>query len=205
MTDERCSFMLISCGLIGLGGCLALVGGNVIGSIVVPDHDWIADTISDLAAGRYERIQDFALFGYAAALIACAIGAAHHHLGGRRWTGGVFCLALLAFTVTVIGARDEYGDADSDGIVIHIYLVYALGVLFAAAPLLMAGGMGREAQRFRWISIGCAALWILTAPIFFFLPTGIDGLYERGLGLISIVWISTLSWMLFRAGFFQAR
>ena len=203
--DERCSFLLISCGLIGLGGCLALIVGNVVGSIVVPNHDWIADTVSDLAAGKYERIQDFALFGYAAALIACAVGAAHYHLGGKSWTGGVFCLTLLALTVTVIGARDEYGDADHDGIVIHVYLVYALGVLFAATPFLMAGGMGREAPHLKWIAVVCGLLWIVAAPIFFFLPTGIDGLYERGLGLISIAWTGTLSWMLLRAGYFRAR
>ena len=156
--DGRCSFLLITCGLIGLAGCLALIVGNAVGSVVVPNHDWIADTVSDLAAGKYERIQDVALFGYAAALNACAIGAAHYHLGGRRWTGGVLCLTMLSLTITVIGARDEYGDADSGGVVIHIYLVYGLGVLFAVAPFLIAGGMGREAPAFKWISIACALL-----------------------------------------------
>ncbi len=197
---ERCPFLLITCAVIGFGGCAALIAGNVVGSIVVPDYNWIADTVSDLGAGEYERIQDFAIYGYAAALIACAIGSANDHRGQKRWSAGVFCLALLALTLAVIGARDEYGDADHDGVVIHTYLVYALGVLFAAAPLLMAAGMGRAASHYKSIAIGCAVLWTVAAPVFFFLPTGIDGVYERGLGLISIVWVSTLSWLLLMTG-----
>lgn len=198
--NERCSFLLITCGVIGFGGCLAAIIGNIAGGMLVPDYDWVADTISDLGAGKYEWIQDFAIYAYVGSLIACAIGAAHHHLGGKRWSSGIFCLTLLALTVTVIGARDEYGDSDHDGIVIHQYLVYGLGVLFAVMPLLMAKGMGREAPHYRWMSMATAFLWTIAAPVFFFLPTGIDGLYERGLGLIAIFWVSTFSWLLFQAG-----
>jgi len=35
------------------------------------------------------------------------------------------------------------------------------------------------------ILIGISGLWILSAPAFFFLPTDIDGVYERYLGLIT--------------------
>ncbi|MCX7567723.1 DUF998 domain-containing protein [Sulfitobacter sp. F26169L] len=190
------SHLLTSCGIIAILGAIAMVLGNVVGSIVVPDHDWIADTVSDLAAGKYEIIQDVALYGYAATLIACAIGASHLHMDGTRWNLGIGSLALLAMCVVIIGARNEYGDQDNEGIVIHIYVVYVLGLLFALLFLLMARGMARAARRYAVISYCCAALWIIAAPIFFVMPTGYDGAFERGLGIITIIWVTAFAWLL---------
>ncbi|MFP7569611.1 DUF998 domain-containing protein [Marivita sp. S2033] len=190
------SQLLWAAGLIALMGSLALILGNVIGSIVVPGHDWVADTVSDLAAGRYEIIQDVALYGYAGALFACAIGAAHHHKDGTRWNLGIGCLAILTVCVVVIGARNEYGDNDSEGIVIHIYVVYALGVLFAALFFLMARGMANIGIWYARFSYGCAILWVIGAPVFFIMPTGYDGIYERGLGVLTVAWVTVFAWML---------
>lgn len=183
--------LLIGCGIVAIIGSIALLLGNIIGSIVVPDHDWMADTVSDLAAGKYEIIQDVTLYFFAVALAACALGASHIHLDRGRWNFGVAALSLLAITVAVIGARNEYGDNDNEGVVIHIYLVYALGVLFTVLLLSMGRGMGRIARRFGIICYVCAALWIIGAPIFFVLPTTIDGAYERGLGIITLFWTVT--------------
>ena len=162
--------------------------GNVVGSIVVPGHDFIADTVSDLAAGRYEIIQDVALYGFAASLLALSLAAAHLHNGRIRWSILTFSLALLAVCVVIIGARNEYGDSDTGGVVIHIYLVYALGGLFFTAFLI--GGLSgrRVASYLPPVSWACLALWTVGAPTFFFLPTGWDGLWERGLGVICAVW-----------------
>lgn len=192
--------LLIATGFIAVVGSIAMVLGNVIGSIVVPNHSWIADTVSDLAAGKYEIIQDVALYGYAGAVMACAVGAAHLHQDGRRWNLGIGCLALLVMCIVIIGARNEYGDGDSEGIVIHIYVVYVIGVLFAALFLLMARGMAKVARRYAVISYVCAALWIVGAPVFFIMPTGYDGAFERGLGVVTLVWVISFAWMLISIG-----
>lgn len=188
--------LLTAVGYVAILGCVAMLLGNVIGSIVVPDHDWVADTVSDLAAGKYEIIQDVALYGYAASLVACAIGAAHFHRDGTKWNLGIGCLALLAMCVVIIGARNEYGDSDNEGIVIHIYVVYVIGLLFAALFVLMGHGMSSVAKWYASLSYFCAVLWIIGAPAFFFMPTGYDGAFERGLGGITIVWVIAFSWML---------
>jgi hypothetical protein len=174
--------------LIAVLGCLSLLLGNVVGSIVVPNHDWVADTVSDLAAGRFEIIQDVALYGFAAALLALALASAHIHPCEGSWSALVYGLVLLAVIVTVIGARNEYGDGDSGGLVIHIYLVYALGALFAGVFALMAVEGGRFSLPMQEISWICLALWAVGAPIFFILPTAFDGAWERGLGVITLVW-----------------
>lgn len=171
-------------------GCAIFAGSILIADFVVPDHDWIADTISDLGAGRYEFIVDIGIYAFSAALVATALGAAHLHLGQWDWSVGVIGLALAGLIVFLVGARNEYGDNDNEGVVIHIYLVYALGLLFTLVPLCMARGAGGTHGR---VLVGLALLWLIAAPVFFFLPTGIDGVYERGLGLIAMAMVVTLA------------
>ena len=192
------TLMLQLCAGLGFVGIAALLIGNAVGSIVVPGHDWVADTVSDLAAGKYEIIQDVALYGYAAALMAVGLGAAHIHPGGHRWTVGVFALACLAVIVTIVGARNEYGDGDSEGVVIHIYLVYGLGVLFTAAMASMAADLDRYRRGMAVFSYTCAVLWAVGAVIFFMMPTGYDGAWERGLGLVTMVWLGAVAATMWR-------
>lgn len=179
-------------------GAVALVLGNIIGSIVVPGHDWVADTVSDLAAGRFEIIQDVALYGFAGTLAALALAAAHLHRGNWQWSALALALLALSACVVVIAARNEYGDRDNEGVVIHIYLVYLLGLLFAGVFALagrVGGALGGGFSRVSW---GCCVLWAIAAPIFFFLPTSFDGLYERGLGVITLIWTVSFARALLR-------
>ncbi|MGY3439019.1 MULTISPECIES: DUF998 domain-containing protein [unclassified Marinovum] len=182
-------------------GCAIFVVSILIADVVVPNHDWIADTISDLGAGRYEFIVDIGIYAFAAALICVALLGAHVHLGGTGWSLGVIGLALGGLIVFLIGARNEYGDNDSDGVVIHIYLVYALGVLFAAVPLLMRHGAKRVSVAHARALVGLAVLWIISAPIFLFLPTGIDGVYERYLGIIAMGIVLALAHLIHKGRF----
>ncbi|GFE63538.1 DUF998 domain-containing protein [Litoreibacter roseus] len=191
--------LLKFCGYLAIFGAIALVVGNIWGSLVVPDHDWVADTVSDLAAGEYEIIQDFALYLYAAGLLGLALAGAHFHAGKRWWSAGILSLAILAALVVVIGARNEYGDGDNEGVVIHIYLVYGLGVFFLIAPLSLARGLAKRSTRDAMISRGCAIAWGIAAPIFFFLPTEFDGLWERGLGVITVIWVIMMGLHFLRA------
>ncbi|WP_432256156.1 DUF998 domain-containing protein [Limimaricola sp. AA108-03] len=196
---ERPYLLLLLAGL-GFFGCASLVGGTIAAQIVVPGHDWIADTISDLGAGEWEIIMDVALYGFAAGLFAMALAASHVHLGGIGWSAGVVSLAILAALVVVVGARNEYGDGDSDGVVIHIYLVYGLGALFLATPLSMAAGFGRDHPWARLALIGLAIAWAVGAPLFLMAPTTIDGLAERILGLIACAILAVMAYVFWRRG-----
>ena len=177
-------------GVMALLGVVGLVGSNIWGTIVVPNHDWMADTVSDLAAGKYESIQDVGLYTYAGALLALAIGTAHLHPGTRSWTGVSIGLALLALCVTIIAARNEYGDGDNEGVEVHIYIVYAMGALFTAVFVLAS--WVRTHFRILTLSRVCAVLWSIGAPVFFMLPTGWDGGFERALGIVTAVWVTAL-------------
>ena len=198
-TEERPDF-LVAMGLIGIVGCAIFAAAVVIGDLVVPDHDFVADTISDLGAGRYEFVADIGIYAFSAALVACALGASHAHLGGDRWSWAVGWLAFLALIVFLVGARNEYGDGDEEGIVIHSYLVYVLGAGFAAIPWMMSRGAGIMGRGWRVAMRWCAVLWALAAPVFFVMPTGWDGLWERGLMAVAVAFTLTLASMLLRRG-----
>ncbi|MFD0860050.1 DUF998 domain-containing protein [Roseovarius aquimarinus] len=192
-TAER-PWLLIACGALGLGGCAALILGTLIAPIYVPNHDWVSDTISDLAAGRWEILMDIALYGFAAGLMATALAAAHAHLGKTGWSLGVMSLSLLAAIVVIIGARNEYGDNDNEGVVIHIYLVYAMGALFTLLSAVMQAGLRSSGHvRAAWWIIGLGVGWAVMSPVFLMSPTSIDGLLERILGLFACGMIAVLS------------
>ncbi|EBA11134.1 DUF998 domain-containing protein [Roseobacter sp. CCS2] len=192
--------LLIWTGWFAIAGCVIFTISILIADFVVPDHDWIADTISDLGAGRYEFIVDIGIYAYSAALVAIALAAAHLHLGGPRWSIGVVGLSMLALLVFLIGARNEYGDNDNEGVVIHIYLVYGLGVLMALVPWLMSGGASKVDPAAGNALIGISIVWTISAPVFFYLPTDVDGIFERYLGLISFALVIVLARVLGRAG-----
>jgi hypothetical protein len=160
---------------------------------VVPNHDWIADTISDLGAGRYEFIVDIGIYAFSASLLAIALLSAHLHLGGPAWSVGTVSLGLLALIVFLIGARNEYGDDDAEGVVIHVYLVYVLGLLMAAVPWLMSAGARKIAPIYGPMLIVISIVWTISAPVFFYLPDTIDGAYERYLGVIAFTMVCTFA------------
>ncbi|MEF2553453.1 DUF998 domain-containing protein [Aurantimonas sp. A2-1-M11] len=194
-------YLLMTLAGIGILGCAVLIIGTFVAQALVPDHHWVSDTISDLAAGEWEIVMDVALYGFAAGLFAVSLAAAHAHLGRTGWSIGVVSFAILAALVIIIGARNEYGDGDDDGVVIHIYLVYGLGALFTLAPLCMAGGIGHHSTWARRVLIGLALVWAVLCPVFLLSPTSIDGLLERALGLIACAIVVTLCAVFFEQGY----
>lgn len=189
---------LLGMAIVGWLGCFTVIVGLIVAQMMVPDHDWIADTISDLAAGENEIIMDIALYSFAASFFAVALGLSHIRGDGWPLTMAALSMAGIAALIVVIGARNEYGDNDSDGVVIHVYLVYVLGALMAVVPFLVASGTQVVRRSFRVALRLLGALWIIAAPVFFFLPTGVDGLYERALGGLACAVVVVLSAMLWR-------
>ena len=197
---EEESGLLVWLGAYAILGCAVFAVSILIADFVVPDHDWIADTISDLGAGRYEFIVDIGIYAFSASLISLALLAAHAHMGGWGWSVGIVGIAILGLIVFLVGARNEYGDNDTEGVVIHAYLVYVLGLLFTVVPWVMSSGASRAGGVYGLTLKITSVVWALSAPVFFFLPTGIDGLYERYLGLIAFVMVITLAVLFIRRG-----
>ena len=184
------------CGIIGILGSVAVVLANIIGVIVQPHDGLIDDTISDLAAGRYAVIMDIGLYAFAIGIVAAAAGLRRLHWGNWSWTIGSWLLTLMAVLIVVIGAYGEYGDNDTGGLVIHLPVVAVMALTFTASALLTAAGFHRYRRRWFWFNIACAVLWVLGAAAFWFAPVAINGLVERCVAMVSVVWVMALSKLL---------
>lgn len=191
-----------ACGWIGLIGAVLVVAGNLAGIAIYEQHDPISDTISDLAAGRWGWIQDTGLIFFGLGAIACAVGLWPWWRGRTGWTLGLAALVLLGIDLGIIAGHNEYGDRDSGKFVIHMYAVYAFGVLFLLQAALLAPGL-RDARflsgAWEKAGYGVAVAWLVLSPLFFLVPTAWDGAYERLLGLITVGWIAALSLALIRS------
>lgn len=192
--------MMLTLGALTWAGCATLVLATLIAPFFVPNYDRVADTISDLAAGDSEIIMDVALYGFAIGIMAVSLGFAHEHLGKAGWSTGVMSLAIVAGLVVIIGARNEYGDGDNEGVVIHIYLVYALGLLFVIIPATLFSGLRGHHPCAAWLTVALAVAWAIMAPVFLMSPTRIDGLLERILGLTACAMIATYGTVIFKRG-----
>jgi hypothetical protein len=192
------SKLLPICGILGMLGCLGAIAANIAGIIVVERHDPIRETISKLAIGKYAWIQDLGLDLLAVALVALAVGLYAWNLGQWRWKMGAALLVLLGVDVILIAEHNQYAGREGVGASIHIYCVYALGLLFALSTLLLAFGLRKIGRRWFRFSLGTSMIWTILGPIFFFVPTSWDGAYERFVALIMLTWVVAISWLLVR-------
>ncbi|MFD1344579.1 DUF998 domain-containing protein [Litorisediminicola beolgyonensis] len=183
--------LLIFCGVAGLIGTLAPLA-MIVWADAVAEHDFIADTISDLARGDHKWIMDLGFYLNAGGLLALAIAAAHAHLGRAGWSIGIVTLALLSLTVVMLGLWDKFHDADYNppGMTVHTKLSFALGPLYLVGPLLMAQGAGGVRRAYLWLFLASAGLWIAFAAAFKLAPTGYDGILEKV--AITMTWLWTV-------------
>ena len=194
------NWLLLVCGSIGIFGCLSVIIADIIAIMVVENHNPISETISALAITEYAWIQDLGLDLYAAAIIACGIGIYKWSLKGLQWKITSVLLILLGIDVILIAEHNQYAGREGVGASIHIQCVYALAVLFATITLLLSFGLRKVGRNWYRYSMGTAIIWTVLAPIFFFVPTNLDGAYERFISLITISWVAAISWLLIKQG-----
>lgn len=197
---QQNSQLLLICGLVGLVGCVSVLVTDFIGIVVVDGYNPIAQTISALAITEKAWIQDTGLNLFAVAFASCAVGLFSIKLGGWKWQAGVSLLLLLAVDILLISEHDKYAGREGVGAAIHIYCVYALGPLFTLAPLLISFGLKKISRGWHLFSLWIAIAWAILSPIYFFIPNGWDGAYERFVSLIMIMWVALISWLLVQKG-----
>lgn len=193
--------LLVLCGLAGIVGMAAPMAILAISSVVA-EHDFFADTISDLARGPHKWIMDLGFYVNAAGLLSLAIASAHVHLGRWGWSIGVFLLALTGLVVVLLGLWDKF-DASAEAPAnwsAHTRLSILLGPLYLAGPLVMARGAAYVSRSYCWLFIVAAVLWIVLAAWYWMAPTAWDGFIEKAALLATMLWTLPLSWLYYSRG-----
>lgn len=185
------AWLTVAC--IGISIVLTLVA-----SALTPDANMISSTISDVAAGPYDWVQDLAFYILAFALLALAYGMSQLSSSTWHWRIAISTMPIMAIAVVVMGFYQEYGDGDSNqkGVVIHTYLVYAFGLGFLTLVALSTPTLASRHSWWRPFNIVFFILWTALAVYYFNMSTGWDGLVERVLGLAYLGWLFTLAWRL---------
>ncbi len=188
-------------GLIGLIGVFASAATNLAGIILVEQHDPIADTISNLAAGNeHAWLQDAGLIVFGVGLISLGIGLWRLALGGMGWKIAAALLGCSGLAVFLIAFVNEYGDADNKGAILHFYVVATFALMTGLTPWLMAGGLHAFGSNLGRLAPALTIAWFVLAPALLLIPTGYDGAYERLLGLVILAWTGWLSYVLWKCG-----
>lgn len=186
--------LLMVCAILGVLGSLAPTV-TLIWASVVTDHQFLADTVSDLGRGPNRFIMDTGFYLNAASLIALAIGTTILHSGYSRWSWLIICFALLALNIVAIGLWDDFGKtADGEGMSVHTMLTFGLAPLYLAGPLLTRSLLRDHAPRLGQLCVASAVAWIGFATAFKLAPDWIDGGLEKVAIAATLLWTIPYAW-----------
>lgn len=174
---------------VAILGAVAVIVANLVAAWLHPTTGLFADTISNLAAGRYHWILDAALVVFALGMVMVALAMWDMHLEGWRWRIGAALIGLSGFAIAVIALYNEYGDNDTGGLVIHLEVVVAMALAFAAGAILLSLGLTRIGSGWSAFSLWCGIGWLALGLAFFFLASDAwDGLVERLAAGLMVLW-----------------
>jgi len=188
--------LALFCGISGIIALIVVVATDVIASFIVENYSPVSETISDLAAGQSSWILDWGLQIGGVGIIACGIGLLVWQLDGWRWNIACTLLVLIGIDIIFIAQRDVYGDGEAWGTPIHIYLVLFLGIAVSLTAWLLARGIGYLDKRWAYVNRGMSLTWLVLSPLFFVVPDAWDGLYERFLAILLLLWLGSLLFLL---------
>ena len=192
-------------GLVGLVAIAFVAVIDLWWGLTVEGYSLVADTVSDLAAGDESGTVDLAMKCFAISVAIIGAGLWRWDLGHRkgapkRWIAGCIIVLLLSPVIYWIARYDGYSGLPTSRMEIHLSLVAVLAAGFPLAAWLMGPGFAAVSERWRLFSRLLAVLWVPLAALFWFSPTGYDGLVERALAAILLLWFGAAAWMLLRHG-----
>lgn len=148
----------------------------------------------------YAWIQDLGLDLFAFGMVACAIALSKWRINKVKWKIGTLLLFLLGIDIILIAEHNKYAGREGIGSAIHLQCVIVMAVLFTLTAILLASGLRKANRIWYRYSMGTAIFWMVLSPIFFIVPTQIDGAYERFIAMIMVSWVAAISWILIQHG-----
>ncbi|XAP78037.1 DUF998 domain-containing protein [Citromicrobium bathyomarinum] len=181
---------------MAIAGCAISVVCDLLGAALSDRIGLTSDTISNLAAGKWDILSDLGIYAFVVGVLAVTIGLVRWRVSRWDWRLGTVLLVVLALDYTLIAAYEAY--STGEGMQIHYKLVYLMGVAFPLTVLLTAGQFYEIDRRLGIALYVGGVVWALAAPFLFVVPTGWDGLYERALAFGKLGWFVTMGVMIWR-------
>ncbi len=181
---------------MAIAGCAIAVACDLLGASLSDRIGLASDTISNLAAGKWDILSDLGIYAFVVGVMTVTVGLIRWRVSRWDWRVGTVLLVVLAVDYTLIAAYEAY--STGEGTQIHYKLVYLMGVAFPLTVLLTAGQFYELNRRLGIALYVGGVLWALAAPFLFFVPTAWDGLYERALALGKLGWFVTMGVMIWR-------
>ena len=179
---------------VAILAAVAVIVANLVAAWLHPSTGLVADTISNLAAGRYHWVLDAALVAFAIGMVMIALALWDFRLNGWDWKLGTAMIGLTGVAVAVIALYNEYGDNDTGGVTIHLEVVIAMGVAFALGSMLLSLGLVQIPGPWSAISLFSGILWLVFGVAFFlWAPDGWDGLVERIAAGLMVLWLVAMA------------
>lgn len=192
--------VLFACGVLaGLGAVLA-VAGDIITVRLNDEINFVANTVSQGAAGPHSIWVDLGLTAEAIGLAAIGWGLYHWRGDGLRFKAGCGLLALTGLMLLAIAWRNAYGDGEPSAFVIHEPLTLVMGLVFAGALGLLAKEFGEMDTGYHRFSVITGGAWILVWPAFILSPEAWNGAVERVAGFTLAAWMVIAGRLLMRRG-----
>lgn len=185
-------------GALGFFGVVAMALTDVLGILARPHYDPLSDTISLLAHHRLTGPQDIGLF-------LLAVGSASGGLGVLLWRRLGPLRVLIAFLMLIAGlaivaltVSDVRTVHHPLAMQIHVDASLSVGAAVLLASVLFALALPRQRRGYRSYSAICAVVLVALAALYFVIPSGYVGLYERVLVADGMAWLGMISFALAR-------
>lgn len=192
---------VFAAGVLALLGAVAGLAGDIITIRLNDALNFVANTVSQGAAGPHAVWVDVGLTVQGIGLVAIAAGLHHWRIGRNpRFVAGCGVLALTGLSVILLAWRNAYGDGEPGGVVFHKPLTLVIGLLFASALGLLAKELGELDTGYFRFSFIAAGAWLIAWPAFIVTPEAYNGAVERIAGFTMITWMVIAGRLLMRRG-----
>jgi hypothetical protein len=152
----------------------------------------VSSPISDLSRGDWAALHTLSLASFGMAHLTLAAGIRGLD-SGRLWALARVFLALAGAGLVFVGyffLSASPATLSAPGASAPLWIVASLtGVAMGA----MQPGLSRRARALSIFSALCLGLWMWMVPVFFFVGDDWIGAYQRGVGLIYMIWLVGVS------------
>lgn len=182
--------------IIKLGGIASILGSisvlvaDIAGIMIYEDHNPIKQTISQLAQGKYAYIQDIGLTLFGFGIILASISLYVWKSSSLKWVVGTIFLIIMGINTIVLAEFNQF--AGTPGTTIHIIIAVLIAIIFFVCTLLLGYKFKEINKNWHYISLSIGIAFFIACSVFSLIPEKFEGIYERGIGVLLILWFIIL-------------